>query len=165
MSLLSSLLMREFVISAALLFAALALPAQQMVTETRALVVVWVSSDDNIRDLQRNRDNLAQLADPRGLTPDRIKELIATTRPEYHLIGGLHSGETCPSEMLMELCYRLATETSPLIKQIRDNVIVSITPVADPDGRDRNVDWFYSELDRQRASGASSTPAEASTPT
>ena len=42
----------------------------------------------------------------------------------------------------MELVYRLATETSPLIKQIRENVIVSVTPQADPDGRDRNVDWF-----------------------
>ena len=66
-------------------------------------------------------------------------------------MGGLHSGETGPSEMLMELTYRLATETSPLIKQIRENVIVSITPVADPDGRDRNVDWFYKGLDEQAA--------------
>ena len=58
-------------------------------------------------------------------------------------MGGLHSGEVGPSEMLMELAYRVATEDSPLVKQIRDNVIVSITPVADPDGRDRNVDWYY----------------------
>ena len=58
-------------------------------------------------------------------------------------MGGLHSAETGPSEMLMELAYRLATEDTPLIKKIRDNVIVSITPVADPDGRDRNVDWYY----------------------
>ena len=43
----------------------------------------------------------------------------------------------------MELAYRVAVEDSPLVKQIRDNVIVSITPVADPDGRDRNVDWYY----------------------
>src|SRR5262249_21305246 len=57
--------------------------------------------------------------------------------------GGLHSGEVGPSEMLMELAYRLATESSELINQIRENVIVSITPVADPDGRDRNVDWYY----------------------
>src|SRR3954464_10327242 len=133
--------------------------------EGRELVVVWVSSDDNMRNLQKNRDNLAKIADPRGVPPEQIKQLIATTKPHYHFMGGLHSGETGPSEMLMELCYRIATETSPLIKQIRDNVIVSITPVADPDGRDRNVDWFYSELDRQRASGASSAPAEASTAT
>ena len=39
--------------------------------------------------------------------------------------------------------YRLATEDSPIINQIRENVIVSATPVADPDGRDRNVDWYY----------------------
>src|SRR5215204_5164940 len=111
--------------------------------EGRELVVVWVSSDENIRNLQKNRDNLAKIADPRGLTPDQIRTLLATTKPNYHLIGGLHSGETGPSEMLMELVYRLATESSPLIKQIRDNVIVSVTPVADPDGRDRNVDWYY----------------------
>ena len=111
--------------------------------EDRELVVVWVSSDENIRNLQGNRDNLAKIADPRGLSQDQLRQLIATTKPHYHLMGGLHSGETGPSEMLMELVYRLATETSPLINQIRDNVIVSVTPAADPDGRDRNVDWFY----------------------
>ena len=124
--------------------------------EDRELVVVWVSSDENIKNLQKNRDNLAKIADPRGLSADQIKQLIATTKPHYHLMGGLHSGETGPSEMLMELAYRLATETSPLIKQIRDNVIVSITPVADPDGRDRNVDWFYQGLD---AAAPAATPA------
>src|SRR4029453_12537950 len=117
--------------------------------EGRELVVVWVSSNANIASLQKNRDSLAKIADPRGLTPDQIKQLVTTTRPHYHFMGGLHSGETGPSEMLMELCYRLATETSPLIKQIRDNVFVSITPVADPRGRDRNVDWFYKGLDKQ----------------
>src|SRR5687768_11654949 len=117
--------------------------------EGRELVVVWVSSDDNIKSLQKNRDNLAKIADPRGLTPEQIKTLVQTTKPHYHLMGGLHSGETGPSEMLMELVYRPATETSPLIKQIRDNVVVSITPVADPDGRDRNVDWFYKNRDLQ----------------
>src|SRR5215212_11378026 len=119
--------------------------------EDRELVVVWVSSEANIKNLQVNRDNLAKIADPRGLTPEQARTLIATTKPQYHLMGGLHSGETGPSEMLMELTYRLATETSPLIKQIRDNVIVSVTPVADPDGRDRNVDWFYKGLDEQAA--------------
>jgi len=61
----------------------------------------------------------------------------------YFFSGGLHSGEVGPPEMLMELAYRLATEDSLLIKQIRDQVIVAILPVADPDGRDRNVDWYY----------------------
>jgi hypothetical protein len=136
--------------------------------EDRELVVVWVSSDENIRNLQKNRDNLARVADPRGLSDEQIRQLIATTRPHYHLMGGLHSGETGPSEMLMELVYRLATETSPLIRQIRDNVVVSVTPVADPDGRDRNVDWFYrnQELSArgQAPGGADPQPAPEKAP-
>jgi Zinc carboxypeptidase len=129
--------------------------------EDRELVVVWVSSDENIRSLQQNRDNLAKIADPRGLSDDQIKQLVNTTKPHYHLMGGLHSGETGPSEMLMELVYRLATETSPLIRQIRDNVIVSVTPQADPDGRDRNVDWFYRNLEQQPAGDAAASAPEA----
>src|SRR5262245_26268251 len=133
--------------------------------EDRELIVVWVSSDENIKSLQRNRDNLAKVADPRSLSPDQIKQLIATTKPHYHLMGGLHSGETGPSEMLMELVYRLATETSPLIEQIRDNVIVSVTPVADADGRDRNVDWFYRGLETAPAVPPPAPTAEGGTAT
>ena len=112
--------------------------------EDRELVVVWVSSDENIKNLaDATATTSRRLPIPRGVTPEQLRTLLATTKPHYHLMGGLHSGETGPSEMLMELVYRLATETSPLIKQIRDNVIVSVTPAAEPDGRDRNVDWFY----------------------
>ena len=43
----------------------------------------------------------------------------------------------------MELAYRLVTEDSALIDSIRKNVIVAIMPVADPDGRDRSIDWYF----------------------
>ncbi len=46
----------------------------------------------------------------------------------------------------MELAYRLAVEESPLIRQIRDRIIVTIPPAADPDGRDRYVDWYRKHL-------------------
>src|SRR4051812_9735342 len=119
--------------------------------EGRELVVVWISSEENIRNMAQNRANLAKLADPRGLNDAQVSTLINSTKPHYHLMGGLHSGETGPSEMLMELAYRIATETSPVITNIRNNVYVSITPVADADGRDRNVDWFYLGLEKQGA--------------
>ena len=111
--------------------------------EGRELVVVFVGSEEPIRNLEQYRTYLGQLADPRSITPQQAAEIIAKAKPLYHLSGGLHSGEVGPSEMLMELAYRLVAEDSPLIRQIRDQVIVSITPVADPDGRDRNVDWYY----------------------
>jgi len=117
--------------------------------EGRELVVVWVSSDENMAGLAENRRNLGHIADPRGLSEGEIQRILDTTKPHYHVMGGLHSGETGSPEMLMELVYRLATETSPFITRIRDNVFVSVTPVADPDGRDRVVDWFYRGLERE----------------
>ncbi len=111
--------------------------------EGRETVVVFVASDDSIRNLERYRGYLAQLADPRKLSDAQAREIVGKAKPIYHLMGGLHSAETGPSEMLMELAYRLVTEDTPIIRKIRDNVIVSITPAAEPDGRDRYVDWYY----------------------
>lgn len=111
--------------------------------EGRETVVVFVASEDSIRNLETYRRDLAQLADPRKLSDAQAREIVAKAKPMYHIMGGLHSAETGPSEMLMELAYRLATEDTPIIKKIRDNVIVSITPAAEPDGRDRYVDWYY----------------------
>src|SRR5581483_12089341 len=109
----------------------------------RECIVVFVGSEDSIQNLETYRKYLAQLADPRHIDDAQEKEILASAKPIYHVMGGLHSGETGPPEMLMELAYRLATEDTPIIKAIRDHVIVSITPAADPDGRDRYTDWYY----------------------
>jgi hypothetical protein len=111
--------------------------------EDRDSVIVFVGSENSIAHLDENRRNLARLADPRGLTDAEAHDLIAKTKPIYTLSGGLHSAELGPPEMLMELAYRLVTEDSPLIESIRSNVIVAIMPVADPDGRDRSIDWYF----------------------
>jgi hypothetical protein len=114
--------------------------------ESRELAVVAIGSEESIRQLDQNRQYLAQLADPRTVTPEQARDIIQKAKPIYHLMGGLHSAETGPSEMLMELAYRLAVEDTPLIRQIRDRVIVTITPAADPDGRDRYIDWYNRHL-------------------
>jgi hypothetical protein len=111
--------------------------------EGREMMVVYFSSEANIKNLEANRQNLKRLADPRGLTEAQAQQLIAATKPHYHLSAGLHSGESNPPEAVMELGYRLAVSEEPYIRQIRDNVIVSITPSTDVDGRDRYVDWYY----------------------
>ena len=133
--------------------------------EGRELVVVWVSSDANMKGLAQNRDNLAKLADPRGLPEAQIKQLIATTKPHYHVTGGLHSSESGPPEMLMELVYRVAVETSPFISQIRNNVYLSVTPVADADGRDRQVDWFNRGLEAADQAASEAAKAASTAPT
>ena len=126
--------------------------------EDREMVVVAIANQDTIRDLEQYRGYLGQLADPRALSEADAERVIAQAKPIYHFMAGLHSGETGPPEMLMELAYRLAVEDGPLFDQIRDNVIVTMTPVAEPDGRDRYVDWYYRHLiditdDRDRVGG------------
>ena len=84
----------------------------------------------------------------------QVQQLIASTKPHYHISAGLHSGETNPPEAVIELAYRLAVSEEPYIQQIRDNVIVSITGATDVDGRDRYVDWYYAyKIDEQYDGG------------
>lgn len=109
-------------------------------------IVVLISSAQNMANLDQNKANLAKLADPRGLSPEDAAKLIQESKPIYHVTAGLHSAETGPPEMVMELGYRLLTEDSPLISKIRDNLIVAISPVLEGDGRDRYVDWYHQSL-------------------
>ena len=111
--------------------------------EGRECIVVAASDEDNIRNLETYKGYLAKIADPRGLTAAQAKQIISQTKPIYMFTGGLHSAETGPPEMLMELAYRIAVEDSPLFNQIRKNVVVMIAAVLEPDGRDRYVDWYY----------------------
>ena len=110
--------------------------------EGRNFMVIAVSDEQNIAQLDHYRDITAKLADPRKITPEAAAELEKTGKPIYWLSGSIHSPETGSPEMLMELAYRLAVEDSPMIEQIRKNVIVLITPVLEVDGRDREVDLY-----------------------
>jgi Zinc carboxypeptidase len=111
--------------------------------EGRECLVVVVSDESNIRNLDTYKKDLAQLADPRGLSEQAARRILAEAKPIYWFTGGLHSAETGPPEMLMELAYRLAAEDSPMFDNIRKNVIVMISPASEPDGRDRYTDWYY----------------------
>ena len=126
--------------------------------EDREMVVVTIADEATVADLERYRRDLARLADPRGLSEAEAQAVVARAKPVYVLMAGLHSGETGPPEMLMELAYRLAVEEGPLFDRIRDNLIVALIPAAEPDGRDRYVDWYYRHLiditdDRDRIGG------------
>src|SRR3954447_14341709 len=117
--------------------------------ESRECPVAVISDEENIRNLDAHKARLARLADPRGLSAAEAKRIISQTKPIYMLTGGLHSAETGPPEMLMELAYRIAVDESPLFENIRKNVIVMVNNSSDPDGRDRFVDWYYRHLTSQ----------------
>ncbi|MDX2268995.1 MAG: M14 family zinc carboxypeptidase [Bryobacter sp.] len=110
--------------------------------EGREMIVACISSETNLAKLDRHKELMARLADPRKTPPAKAAALMKEVVPMYYLTGSLHSTETGSPEMLMELAYRLAVEDSELIRAIRDNLIVMITPVTDVDGRERMVDLY-----------------------
>ena len=114
--------------------------------EGREITVVYIANEATLARVDTHKASLARLADPRGLPEEDARRLVASTPPIYHLMAGLHSSETGPPEMLMELAYRLVASETPLIRQIRDRIIVSFTPATDPDGRDRYVDWYRQHM-------------------
>lgn len=110
--------------------------------EGREMIEVIIAAESTLAELERYRQDLNRLADPRGLSAEQGAELVDRAKPIYYMTGGLHSPETGSPEMLMEFAFRLAVDESDLAKRIRDNVIVIFTPVTEPDGRDRIVDTY-----------------------
>jgi hypothetical protein len=105
------------------------------------MMVVQVGSERNLARLEEVRQGMQRLADARRTTAEEARALIADLPVLYTFYAGLHSTETGPPEMVMELAYRLAVSEDPMIRTIRDSVVVLIIPVAEPVGRDRVVEW------------------------
>ncbi len=111
--------------------------------EGRECLVIAVSDEDTIRNLDTYKGYLARLADPRGLTAERGQG--------HHRQGQAHLHVHRRPAQLRDRTARNADGTglpaggrreSPLFDQIRKNVIVMMSAAAEPDGRDRYVDWY-----------------------
>src|SRR6516165_3697461 len=114
--------------------------------EGRDIVLLAIADEAGIRDLDRLKAATAALADPRRTDEATAEQLIASARPIYYFNAGLHSDESGSTESVLELAYRLATSEQPMIRRIRESVVVLINPASNPDGRDKQVEWFYRYL-------------------
>jgi hypothetical protein len=111
--------------------------------EGRDQIILAIANEETIRNLDTYKGYLQALTDPRRTTEAQARDLISRAKPIYWLTSGVHSTERGGPETLMELAYRLVVEETPFIQQIRNNVIVFITPVVEVDGRERMVDTYY----------------------
>ncbi len=114
--------------------------------EGRDIVLLAIADEQGIKNLDSLKAATAALADPRTVGPEAAEGLIASARPFYYFNAALHSDETGSTESVLELAYRLAVSEQPLIRRIRQNMVVLINPVCNPDGRDKQVEWFYRYL-------------------
>ena len=114
--------------------------------EGRDIVLIAIADETGIRDLERLKAATAALSDPRQTDSAAAEKLIAGSRPVYYFNAALHSDETGSTEAMLELAYRLAVSEQPMIRRIREQLVVLINPISNPDGRDKMVDWFYRYL-------------------
>ncbi len=112
--------------------------------EGREMIAVAVASEELIAKLDQNKADLAKLADPRTIKMDDAvaDEIAKRVAPVYYITGTIHSPEAGAPTALMEMAYRLAVDDSLYIRNIREHIITLITPVVEPDGRDRIVDVY-----------------------
>ncbi|MGB6354814.1 MAG: M14 family zinc carboxypeptidase [Steroidobacteraceae bacterium] len=111
--------------------------------EGREIILLAIADEQGIQSLDTLKAENAKLADPRTLDAATAEQLIGKSRPFYYFNAALHSDETGSTESVLELAYRLAVSEQPMIRRIRENMVVLINPVSNPDGRDKQVEWFY----------------------
>jgi hypothetical protein len=110
--------------------------------EGRPIHLVAIGNEDAMKRVTHYQKQLSLLADPRKLPASELEKVLGDTKLVYYINCGLHSPEMGSPEMVMELAYRLITAQTPDIKAVRDNIIVLINPVSEPDGWDKQVDWY-----------------------
>jgi len=111
--------------------------------EGREILLLAIADEAGIRALPELKAATARFADPRVTTPAQFEAMLPQARPFYYFNGAIHADETGAPDMLMELAYRLAVSEDPMIRRIREQLVVLINPVANPDGRDKMSDWFH----------------------
>jgi hypothetical protein len=110
--------------------------------EGREILLVAIADEEGIRNLEALKKATADLADPRRTSPEQAEKIIKTARPFYFVNCAIHADESVSPDMALELVYRLAVSETSMFQRIRKNIVVLVNPVANPDGRDKLVDWF-----------------------
>jgi hypothetical protein len=116
-------------------------------TLKRPYIVAFISSEENIRNLARIRENQRKLADPRLIASNAERQrLIAETPAVVAITCSIHSTEVVAAQMSMELAYRLASDNSKATREILDKVLLLLVPSVNPDGIDIVNHWYHKTL-------------------
>jgi hypothetical protein len=108
--------------------------------EGRPLLLAFVSSPANIRELENIRKNNLRLANFNGDKGVATENTPAIVWLSYNV----HGNEASSTEAAMKALYALADPSNSQAAEWLKNLVVVIDPCLNPDGRDRYVNWFNS---------------------
>ena len=105
------------------------------------LLLMYISSRRNLRRLDRWRDISESLARA-DVSPDEARRMADEGKAIVWIDGGLHATEVAGAQMMPLLAHRVATEESPEMEHIRENTILLLMPIMNPDGLDIIANWY-----------------------
>jgi Zinc carboxypeptidase. len=105
-------------------------------------IMAVVTSETNMRNLEKIRETAQKLADPRGLSDDQIAQLARDGKAIVLVTCNIHSSEIASSQMAMEWAHALATATDAETKRRLDNVVLLLVPSLNPDGQIMITDYY-----------------------
>lgn len=111
----------------------------------RPLIAAVITSEANHRRLARLREISRTLARAR-VGEAEARGLLAEGRAVVWIDAGLHATEVAPAQHAPELAYRVATEETPEMRRIREDVVLVLAPVVNPDGLDEVAAWYRRNL-------------------
>src|SRR5579872_1621115 len=116
-------------------------------TNGNPFVIAEIASADTIKNLDHYKQLQRKLYFQGGApSPAERDDIFAHGKSVVFISNNIHSTEIGASQMVIELIYRLATEKSPYIQKILDNVILVMEPSANPDGQIMVTDWYNKYL-------------------
>jgi hypothetical protein len=117
-------------------------------TNGNPFIALEISSPDTLKDLDRYKQMERKLYFQGGAPTDGERdEIFRQGKAVVAVTTTIHATEIGASQMVVELVHRLATDTSPQVKKILDNVIFVLVPSLNPDGQIMVTDWFNKNLD------------------
>ncbi|MEQ9425923.1 MAG: M14 family metallopeptidase [Cyclobacteriaceae bacterium] len=111
----------------------------------RPMHLMFISSAENIQNLEKYRQISEEMARAK-VDNNKALQNMKEGKAIIWVDAGLHATERAPAQMAPELAYKVATEESDEMKKIRDNVIMLLMPVMNPDGLEIVVDWYKQNL-------------------
>jgi hypothetical protein len=115
-------------------------------TQGRPMFVLFISSPENLGQLERWRTTSERLARARDLDEDEARRLAREGKAIVWIDAGLHSTEVAHSQFAPVLAHYLATDESEETRRFRDDVVILLMPGMNPDGHDIVVDWYRRNL-------------------
>lgn len=113
----------------------------------KPLIVAFISSAENIKNLEKLRQINAKLANPNLIKDSaELENILKSGKTIVSISCSIHSTEIVASQMSMNLAYELATGTDDTTKEILDNTILLLIPSSNPDGIDIVANWYRKTL-------------------